>query len=235
MLLGPLKRSFRRHGAYLLQLPSKAVRPGALLSSEGALFQDLLEVDALWNGRNARLGKKASAHFLLDKSSYSIKVGGNFGVGLPQIGSVKAMAKVSQQMHLEIHGISTRRVRVDHKTEHAADWLIRLNEHLDCTELEPALPLLKRRQAYVPWWRDLDLVEATVHVERLSFKSNDKGAIALSGEIEKALPVDLRAGFDMSWSDEGSLSWKAGDIPIGYLPVRYAWSESEGRFVAAKV
>lgn len=233
MLLAPLRRSFKRHGAYLLGLPSAAVRPGALLDPGGQLFDDLLEVDAIWDGV-IPVVEQADGRFLVDKTSFSIAGGGELGVGLPRIGSARAVLQGSRVVHVEIRGVTIRRARAE-GIEHAADWIRRLNQHLDDPWLEVSLDLLKRRRAGWPAPRALDLAEATVHVDEIVFTSDAAGDAGLQAEVERALPVDIEAGFDVQWSRSAELVWRAGDVPIAYLPVRYAWAPRRERFVGALI
>lgn len=231
-MLGPVRRNLKRHGAYLLQLPSAAIRPGALLLDGKQLFQDLLEVDALWS--RIPVIESSPARFLIDKTRFEVTGGGQLGLGLPQLGSIQAVANGSRTVSVEVRGVSLRRA-LDTQIEHAADWLNRMNQHLVEPELAAAIDLMKRRRAWAPSPRALDLAEATVHVEKLLFRADSAGQVDLDAEIQSAIPADVKAGFEVTWTRSGELSWRAGDVPIGFIPLRYAWSPRKGRFVAARV
>ena len=233
-LLGPLKKSFKRHGAYLFGLPSADLHAGCAIDQRQMLLQDLLEVDDLWPAGAGHAGK-VDAHFLLDETSYMVAGGGKVGAGVPQIGSVKMLVRHSRQVHVEIRGVKLQRVEHDGDIVHVMDWLNQLNAHREVFEVAALLRLMRERKLGRPEPRRVDLVEAAVYVDELIFTTASAGEVDVEARVEAALPVDANAGFDVTWDRSGSLTWHASEVPIGFLPVRYAWAPGSNAFVLAEM
>ena len=233
MLLSPLNRAFRRHGVHLLKLPDAGIGPGSVLDRSGALFQDLLEVEQLWPA--APEIESIDAAFLTDSINFKTSGGGHLGLGVPNIASVRAVLEGSRAVSIEIRGITLRRAVADGKTEHQADWLHRLNGALGDDELGPLIGMMKRRRIGVVGPRTADIVTAAVHVEQLVFTTDGQGGFGLDAAMDKVIPADIDAGFDVSWERSADLVWSTVGVPIAYAPLRYAWHQWRGRFVPAVV
>lgn len=234
MLLQPLQASFKRHGAYLLELPSTAVRPGAALGVRGELIADLQEVEGFLP--RIRLAAPTVARFLVDDMVFERQVTAGLEVGAAGLASVAAGARAARRVRVTVGNVWTQRLEQDGEVLHALDWLHAINEARGLPELQPLVERMRRRLVGFPVPRLVDLVQAAVYVEQLSFHFEGDGGVGIeaSADLVDALGADLRAGLDVQWQRGGSLVWNARDVPIGFLPVRYAWNPMRGRFSLAR-
>lgn len=235
MLLQPLKQALQPHGIRLLRLPSAAVRAGVLLNSLDEPVLDLNDVEGLWEGTPPQPAAPASARLLLDETSHVVDAGVAFGLGLPALASVRAMVRGHSQTKISFRGVHVRRFEHHGRPLLDISWLERFNQHLDLLQLELVLPEMRQRLRWLPSPRKINIVEATVHVAEMVFTVVDGGEVSAAAEVEKALPVDIEAGFDIHWEDRGQLVWTTKDIPLGFLPVRYAWAPYWKKFMLAQV
>lgn len=216
-----LIQTLRRAGIYSFPLPRADVHAGTVLDARFQVFDDLL-LQPIWSAP-PELRPAVPAHLLFDSIQRQHTVSAHARLGLPQIGSAQVLIRGAQKLAVRIEGVSLRQVQVNGQPVLPAQWLDVLAR---CPH-----PEFKRRKLGQPSPRKLDVVVATVHAEQIDFVAQSSGVIG--GEVEAAVQLDVRAGLKVEWSAERGLTWRAGEIPIGFLPLRYAWQEATRRFMLA--
>lgn len=240
-LLAPLRRSLKKFGIYLLPLPSAAIQPGTILDRKGQPVQHLLDFH---NGKMAffstfpgtvRLGEPYPASAVLSSHDHTVSVGGGIGAGLPRMASLELGVQHSSSVTMKIGKLYEKKLIVGERTPlDVMDYLVLSNDNQHSPLFRPIADLMKKRKSGWPAERWVDLVEATVYAEDISFEFHTKTAVELEVALTTAVQVDVEAGLGVEYEGGTVVKWTEGlTIPIGFKPVRYAWKEKTRSFVLA--
>lgn len=242
--LSGLKKAFAEHGVVLLSRPSADIRPGAVFDPDGNVVEHLTDLKdktgGTFFGNPVTLGTPVPASFVLDEVVVKTGGGGSVGLDYLKIASVKAAAKASSEVTIKFGPMKVVRIQsgVDAIGKpsylEGSDYCTLLTENLKWAPLKVLVGQMRKHTLGLPslFPRRLDVAQALVYAESVDFRFTRKSGVDFEAAVAPCKVLDVEAGFQTTASRDGVVSWHNGDaMPIGFLPVRYAFRESDDVFV----
>lgn len=239
-----LKKAFAEHGVVLLPRPSADIRPGAVFNPDGDVVDHLTDLKdkrgKTFFGGPVTLGAPVPASFVLDEVVVKTGGGGSVGLDYLSIASVKAAAKASSEVTIKFG--SMRVVRIQSGTDalgapsylEGSDYCTLLTENLKWAPFKVLAGQMRKHTLGLPalFPRRLDVAQALVYADSVDFRFSRASGVDFEAAVAPCQALDVQAGFQVTASRDGVVSWHNGDVmPVGYVPVRYAFREKDDVFV----
>lgn len=242
--LSGLKKAFAEHGVELLCRPSADMRPGAVFNPDGDVVEHLSDLrDKEGNtffGGPVALGAPIPASFVLDEVVVKTGAGGSVGLDYLNIASVRAAAKASSEVTIMFGAMRIIRIQVGldalGKPSYleGSDYCTLLTENLKWAPFKVMAGQMRKHTLGLPalFPRRLDVAQALVYADSVDFRFTRSSDVDFEAEVAPCQALDIEAGFQVTASRDGVVSWHNGDVmPIGYVPVKYAFRESDDVFL----
>lgn len=230
----------------LLSRSSGDIRPGAVLNHRHDVVDHLSDLKD-GAGRSffspmgvVTMGEAQPASFVLDEVVVKTGVGGHVGADYLKIASVKAAAEASSEVSIKFGPLSIVRIRAgvdafgSPSYLEGADYCSLMTQNMEWAPFQVMVDVMRGHTVGVPslFPRKLDVAEALVYAESVGFRFNRSSGVDFETAVAPCKVLDVEAGLQVTASKDGTVTWHNGAaMPIGFIPVRYAFKPKTRVFV----